>query len=46
MKQLNFNTDIANTNNFKSFMHKAKLLENTEANVGNRIRKKAKIAVP
>ena len=27
-------------------MHKAKLLENTEANVGNGIRKKAKIAVP
>ena len=25
-----FNVDIANTNNFKSFMYKAKLLENTE----------------
>ena len=26
----NYNADIGNTNNFKSFMYKAKLLENTE----------------
>ena len=27
----NFNADIANDNNIKSFIYKAKLLENTEA---------------
>ena len=27
----NFNADVANTNNFKSFIYKAKLLENNEA---------------
>ena len=46
MRQLSFYADIANTNNFKSFMYKTKLLENTEANGGNGIRKKATIAVP
>ena len=46
MRQLNFYADITNTNNFKSFMYKTKLLENTEANGGNGIRKKATIAVP
>ena len=39
-KWINFNADIANTNNFKSFMHKAKLLENTPADRTNRIFKK------
>ena len=34
-----FNADIANTNNFKSFMYKAKLLENTEADNANGIAK-------
>ena len=42
----NFNADVANNNNnFKSFMHKAKLLENTEADGGNGILKNATIAV-
>ena len=36
----NFNADIANDNNFKSFMYKAKLLENTEADEDNEILKK------
>ena len=31
----NINADIANTNNFKSFKCKAKLLENTEADGNN-----------
>ena len=30
-KSTNFNADIANTNNFKSFKYKAKLLRNTVA---------------
>ena len=41
-----FNADIANTNNFKSFMYKPKLLENTEADGGNGILKTATVAVP
>ena len=35
----NFNADIANDNNFKSFEYKAKLLRNTVANGGNGILK-------
>ena len=34
-----FSADIANTNNFKYFMYKAKLLENTEADGANGILK-------
>ena len=41
----NFNTDIANNNNFKSFEYKAKLLENTEAEGANGILKNATITV-
>ena len=40
------NADIANANNFKSFMYKAKLLENTEADRANGILKNATTAVP
>ena len=35
-----FNADIVNTNNFKSSIYKAKLLENTEADGVNGILKK------
>ena len=46
----NFNKDIVNDNNFKSFKYKAKLLGNTAAqpspNTANRILKNAKIVVP
>ena len=42
----NFNADIANNNNFKSFEYKAKSLGNTEADENNGILKNAKIAVP
>ena len=41
----NFNVDILNTNNFKFFMYKAKLSENTEADGANGILKNASIAV-
>ena len=41
-----FNADIGNTNNFKSFMYKAKLSENTEADNINGILKIATIPVP
>ena len=45
----NFNADIANTNNFKSFKYKTKLLGNTEAqpapNNANGILKNTAIAV-
>ena len=34
-----FNADIANTNDFKSFKYRATLLENTEADGANRILK-------
>ena len=34
----NFNVDIATTNNSKSFMHKAKLLETTEADGANALK--------
>ena len=37
---------VANGNNFKSFMHNTKLLENTEADGDNGILKNATIAVP
>ena len=40
-----FNADIVNTNNFNSFMCKAKFLENTKADGANRILKNAIIAV-
>ena len=42
----NFNADIANANNYKSFTYKVKLLENTEADGDNGIFKNATIAVP
>ena len=42
----NFNADIANTNNFKSFKYKPKLLENADADGANGIPKNAAIAVP
>ena len=41
----NFNADVANDNNFKSFKYKAKLLENTEADGVNGILNSATIAV-
>ena len=41
----NFNGDIANNNNSKSFENKAKLLENTEADETNGTFKNATIAV-
>ena len=40
-----FNVDIEETNNFKSFKYKAKLLENTVADGTNGILKNAAIAV-
>ena len=42
----NFNVDIDNTIDFKSFKYKAKLLRNTEADDANGILKNAAIAVP
>ena len=42
----NFNADIANNENFKSFEYKAKLLGNTEADGANGILRYATIAVP
>ena len=45
----NFNNNIANTDNFKSFKYKAKLLENTDAqpapNEANGILKNVTVAV-
>ena len=41
----NFNSNIENTDNFKSFKYKAKLLENTEADGVNETRKNATIVV-
>ena len=38
-KATNFNADVADTNDFKSFKHKAKLLGKTEANGANGILK-------
>ena len=43
-KTINFNTDISNNNNFKSFEYKAKLLGNIEADKNNGILKNAAIA--
>ena len=40
-----YSKDITNTNNFKSLMYKAKLLENTEADRANGILKNATIGV-
>ena len=40
-----FNADVANDNNFKSFKYKAKLLQNTEADGVNGILNSATIAV-
>ena len=42
----NFNADIANGNNFESFMYKAELLKNTVAEGNNEILKDATIAAP
>ena len=42
----NFNEDIADNNNFKSFKYKAKLLGNTSADGANGILRNATIAVP
>ena len=42
----NFNADIANDNNFKSFEYRAKLLGNTAANRANGILRNETIAVP
>ena len=42
----NFNVGIANTNNFKSFKYRAKLLENTVTEGANRTLSNAIIAVP
>ena len=41
----NFNANIANDNNFKSFKYKTELLGNTEADKVNRILKNATIVV-
>ena len=41
----NVNTNIANTDHFKSFKYEAKLLGNTEADYGNRILKNATTGV-
>ena len=43
VKATNFNANITNDNNFKSFNYKAKLLGNTEANGTNGILKNATI---
>ena len=40
-----FNADIANINNFESFMYEAKVLENSEVDGANGILKNATIAV-
>ena len=45
-KATNFNADIENTNNFKSFKYRAKLLGNTVADDNNKILKNVTIAVP
>ena len=42
----NFNSIIANTDNLKFFMHKTKLLENTEADGDKRILRNVGPAVP
>ena len=42
----NFNADITNDNNFKSFEYKSKLLGNTEADGTNGMLKNATVAVP
>ena len=42
----NFNVDIANSNNFKTFVYKDKLLEDTEGGGDNGIFKNATVAVP
>ena len=41
-----FDNNIANTNNFKSFKYKAKLLKKTEADGDNGILKNATMEVP
>ena len=45
-KATNFNVKIANTNNFKSFKYKAKILGNTEGDGPSGILKNATITVP
>ena len=42
----NFDADIANTNSFESFAHKANLLENTVAGKNSSILKNATITLP
>ena len=42
----NFNIDIVDKDNFKYLKYKAKFLENTVADEGNRILRNATIAVP
>ena len=42
----NFNANIANIDNFKSFKYQAKLLGNTVADGANRILKNTRITVP
>ena len=42
----NFDADIANTDAFKSFKYKAKLLRNTEADGASGILKNTTIAMP
>ena len=42
---IDFNADIANINNFKSFTYEAKVLENSEVDGANGILKNATIAV-
>ena len=42
----NFDAHIANSNNFKSFKYKAKLLGDTDSDEANRILRSATISVP
>ena len=44
-EETNFNADISNDNNFKSFKYKVKLLENTEVDGANGILKNATFSV-
>ena len=45
-KATNFNVDISDTNNFKPFNYKTKLLEDNEADGANGILRNTTIAVP
>ena len=46
MKHLDFNANIANTDDFKSFIYKAKLLRKNEADNANGIFKNNAVSVP